>query len=202
MGLRTHERSVYTTYIGACMILYFRFLINLIWHLLRGKSIDPHKPLDISFRVLPTDIDFNLHMNNARYASFMDIAIFQFMVQTHIFHHMRALGGVPVKRTTFFRFRKPLKIFNKFTLRIEIICIDEDAVYWDYKFIKDGFVFCHSIEKSGIYIPGKGMISSREFFHSFPEVKDFPSPPAHILKHMETETEMKIMMSKHHHVDK
>jgi acyl-CoA thioesterase FadM len=184
------------------MILYFRFLINIIWTLLRRKTIDPHKPLELSFHVLPTDIDFVMHMNNARYASFMDIAVIQFMIQAGMFHHMRAIGGEPRKSSTFYRFRKPLRLFDRFTLKIEIICMDEQVLYWDYKFIKDGFVVCHSIEKSGVYIPGKGMVSPHEFFKSFPDVKDFPSPPAHILKLMETETEMKTLIPKNQPVDK
>jgi acyl-CoA thioesterase FadM len=186
------------------MILYFRFLINTIWALITKRTIDPHKPLDITFHVLPTDMAFAGHMNNARYASFMDIAVIQFMIQTNIFQLMRALGGVPVKNSTYFRFRKSLKMFDKFTVRIQIICMDEQGIYWDYKFIKDGFVMCHSIEKSGVHIPGKGMITIHEFFQSFPGVKskDFPPPPPHILKIMETEDEMKALIAKHHRTDK
>lgn len=186
------------------MILYFRFLINTIWALIRKKQIDPHKPLDISFHVLPTDIDFVLHMNNSRYASFMDIAVIQFMIQTNIYHQMKALGGVPIKSSTYYRFRKPLKLFDRFTLRIQIICMDQKGIYWDYKFIKDGFVVCHSIEKSGVHLPGKGMLSPHEFFQSFQgiKIKDFPPPPPHILKIMETEDEMRTLIRKHHHTDK
>jgi len=147
-------------------------------------------------------MDFAGHMNNARYASFMDIAIIQFLIQTNIFHHMKVIGGGPVKGSTYFRFRKPLKLFDKFTIKTEIICMDEQGVYWDHKFIKDGFVVCHSIEKSGIFIPGKGMFRPHDFFKLFPGVKDFPPPPPHIVKIMETEDEMKQLMPKHHHVDK
>jgi acyl-ACP thioesterase len=55
------------------MNLYFRLILVLISGLLsktRTSIMDVHS---VWFRVLPNDLDTNLHMNNGRYLTIMDL---------------------------------------------------------------------------------------------------------------------------------
>lgn len=181
------------------MVLYFRYLMlifYIVWCRLRKKGLDPHKPLEVSFHVLPTDLDTNMHMNNARYASFMDLVRIQFMLQTPMYGNSKQIGGIINLGASYFRFRRSLKLFDKFTVRMQVTYMSPKWIYVEYKFIKNGFVYCHSMEKLGVHIPGKGLVSPHKLLPAIPGTEDFPKPPAHVLKIMETEDEMRQLIPK------
>ena len=54
------------------MNLIFRLLRILVWGLV-GPRLDPLGRSIVSFRVWPNDLDINIHMNNGRYLTIMDI---------------------------------------------------------------------------------------------------------------------------------
>lgn len=178
------------------MLLYFRFLMSLIWILLRKKAVDPHKPFELIFHVLPTDLDFFMHMNNARYASFADILRTKFLLETGLYKNMKSLGALPIMGTTYSRFRKPLKLFDKFTVRVEVAYMSPRWIYFDVKFIKGDFVYCHVLEKYGAALPGKGMVPPHKLLPPIPGSKDFPAPPPHIVTIMAAEDEMRLVVRK------
>lgn len=175
------------------MSLYLR-LLTMIFKLLINKTThDPCKPLECSFHVLVTDLDFNGHMTNSRYASFIDLVRLKFMIQVGLLDRLKQLGAIPVLGATYTRFRRDLKPFSKFTVKMEIVYMSPRWIYFDYKFIKDGFVHCHSLEKWGGSIHGEGMISPNKLI---PGAKEFTKPPAHIAKIMDVEDEMRVIVRK------
>lgn len=56
--------------------MWIRFIKLLIKWVFFTKEEDILKEKKLSFRVGPTDIDYNLHLNNAKYLSFMDLGRF------------------------------------------------------------------------------------------------------------------------------
>ena len=55
------------------MNLYFRFFYIILKNLLFVRPMNTCDTTSISFRVLPNDLDINMHMNNGRYLTIMDI---------------------------------------------------------------------------------------------------------------------------------
>jgi acyl-CoA thioesterase FadM len=97
----------------------------------RKELLDPYS---IPMRVWPSDLDLNLHMNNGRYLTLMDLGRADFIVRAGLggaFLRKRwrpALGGATL------RFRKSLKPFQAFTLTTRLVCWDEKWLYLEQRF--------------------------------------------------------------------
>ena len=70
------------------MNLYLR-LLWLLWHMRGMARRGVFDESRLSFRVLPNDLDLNLHMNNGRYLTFMDLGRVHLMVQGGLMAHVR-----------------------------------------------------------------------------------------------------------------
>ncbi|MDG2319333.1 MAG: hypothetical protein P8L79_03640 [Rhodospirillaceae bacterium] len=60
-------------------------LFRLVWMFLTVGRRSRCNVLDVScvsFRVLPTDLDVNFHLTNARYFSFMDLSRVDHLIRT------------------------------------------------------------------------------------------------------------------------
>lgn len=112
------------------MNLIFRFL----WVLLSAAFKPRLGALDTSelkFRVLPTDLDFNGHMTNARYLSIMDLG------RTDLLLRVASLGALvrarwsPVVGNINIRFRRPLRPFQRFTLKTRLVAWDDKWIFME-----------------------------------------------------------------------
>jgi acyl-CoA thioesterase FadM len=179
------------------MTLYFRFLIRVIGYLFCKKDHNPHMPMEVFFRVQLTDLDLNLHLTNSRYPAFVDLARLDFFIKSGIWERGRSQGWMPVLSTSYMRFRRDLGLYDKFTVRVELLYMSPRWVYLDYKFIKDGFVYCHVVQKGGFYERGVGMVSPHKLAPPLPGQEDFKNPPSHIAKLMDAEDEFRLVVRKH-----
>jgi acyl-CoA thioesterase FadM len=169
-------------------------MVLKIWF--RRKGHDPCQPLEVSFRVLPSDLDVNIHLTDSRYAAFMDLVRMQYLIRTNLWANVREAGSMAVIGTAYTRFRRELKPFDKFTVKIQLVYMSPKWFYFDYKFLKNGFVHCHSIEKWGAGTRGKGMMPPQKLLTEVQVEKVFPIPPAHIIKIMDAEDEMRSVVRK------
>ncbi len=107
------------------MNLYLRMLILFIKF--RWKP-----PLDLmdksilKFYVLPNDLDINMHMNNGRFNSIMDLGRADIMLRTGLLQMIYKKKWFGVVGSIHTRFRRPLKLFQAYELHSQII-------YWDNK---------------------------------------------------------------------
>ena len=69
----------------------------------------------LPLRVLPTDIDIALHVNNGMYLSLMDLGRFDLMVRSGVWTRMRRRGWGPVVAAETIAFR-PSAIKEAFTV--------------------------------------------------------------------------------------
>lgn len=89
----------------------------------------------ISYRCLPTDLDFNMHMTNSRYASFADLSRVNFMIRNGAWKRLRDAKLFPVLGSATFRFRRAIGVFQAFTVTTSILTWDDKWVYILHKFI-------------------------------------------------------------------
>lgn len=87
----------------------------------------------LRFVVLPNDLDVNIHMNNARYLSHMDLGRFDLMLRNGMFGHIRRQRWMPVIGSATVRFSRSLKPFERFTLRSRLIGWDEKWFYLEQR---------------------------------------------------------------------
>ena len=120
------------------MNLWFRLIgyaITLLWK----PVLTP--PLDISrvnFRVWPTDLDTNLHMNNGRYFTIMDFGRLDLIARTGLWRAVLSNGWTPVLLGTVARFRRELRCFEAYRLETRICAWTDTRVVMEHSFVRRG----------------------------------------------------------------
>lgn len=83
----------------------------------------------LHFRVLPHDIDFNLHLNDGRYVSFMGLGRADLLARMRVLPQALRRRWAPVIGGVIVRYRREIRTFERFTLRSRIIGWDEKWFY-------------------------------------------------------------------------
>lgn len=93
-------------------------------------------------RVLPSDLDLLLHMNNARYLREADVARAAHLARCGVLGALRALGARAVLAASCARYRRSLRLFEPFEVRTRLLGWDDRAFYLEARFVslRDGFV--------------------------------------------------------------
>ena len=142
------------------MNLYFRLLILLVRliGLPRRRLFEESR---VGFRVLPTDCDVNLHMNNGRYLAFMDLGRLHLVAQIGLLGIIlrrrwgAALGAAEIN------FIRPLAPFQKFDLVTRIVTWDGKYVYMEHRFESGGVLCAHAFVK-GLFLDKRGHVANTE----------------------------------------
>ncbi len=88
-------------------------------------------------RVLPNDIDLNLHLNNARYLSLMDYGRTHLLARTGLLSHILRSRWTPLVGAVWITYRRSLPLFARFTLASRLVCWDERWFYMEQTFTGD-----------------------------------------------------------------
>lgn len=140
------------------MHMIFRFIISFLTKGLRPKS-KLGDVTEISMRVLPTDLDFLLHVNNGVYFSFMDFGRMDMIYRNGLFELARKKGIYGVVAGETIKFRRSLKLWDKFTIQTETLGHDERCFFIRQKIISKGelmstgLVKIRFLRKSGGTVP-------------------------------------------------
>ncbi|MEM1003338.1 MAG: thioesterase family protein [Bacteroidota bacterium] len=157
------------------MNLYFR-LMRILVLALRQDILDIFDTSITRFRVWPTDMDINRHMNNAKYLSLMDLGRLDFLIRTGLGRVVLKNKWMPVLGSSNVRWRRALHFFQKFELHTRLLCWDEKWFYIEQRVIKDDQVMCHAIVK-GIFVGSKGSIAAQKLIsNNRPELLSPPMP--------------------------
>ena len=151
------------------MNLYLR----LLWVLLRSRWRAPLHFADTlvqRWRVLPNDLDVNLHMNNARYAAMVDLALVEFFGRTGFLRSLFAQGWRPMAGGTTMSFRRGLDPFQRYELRFSWLCSDERWNYMAAEFVRDGVVHAAGLMKGGA-VSKQGLVPTADYLRTFPETQ-------------------------------
>jgi len=138
------------------MNLIFRLTWTLFiaWLGLRfGKPVGFFEEARYRFRCLPLDLDFNLHLTNSRYASFMDIARVAMMVRNGAWGRFRAAGLLPVLGSAAVKYRRGIKPFESFDVTCRTIGWDEKWIYLEHKLLVGEHVAAVAIMKAAFLGP-------------------------------------------------
>lgn len=86
----------------------------------------------ISLRVWPNDLDLNLHMNNGRYLSLMDLGRVDLMFRCGLGQWLKR-GWQPLVGASFCRHFKPLNLFQEFAIDSRVLGWDEKWLYIEHR---------------------------------------------------------------------
>lgn len=140
------------------MNLYLRLLCLLV----RLAAIQHRGVLDysrVSFRVMPNDCDINLHMNNGRYLSFMDLGRLHLVAQVGLLKIVIRNRWKPVLAAAEINFIRSLAPLQKFDLVTRVITWDDKYVYIEQRFENQATLFAHAFVK-GLFLGEQGRVSN------------------------------------------
>lgn len=140
------------------MNLYLRLLHLLVFWRFRSK-LEPFDQASTPFRVWPLDLDLNLHMNNGRYLTLMDLARVDLMLRNGWVSRLRRAKMFPVVAGQTIRYRKSLALFQPFEIRTRILGWDERSFYLQHEFVSKGEVVGLGVIRGVFLQQGKGRVA-------------------------------------------
>lgn len=135
------------------MNLWLRLLRVLVTGLLRPR-LDLTGISVLRFRVMPHDLDINVHMNNARYLALMDLGRFDLISRCGMWRPMLAKRWQAVIGGALVRYRRPLKPFQAFTLSSRLLCWDERWLYIEHRIEAAGQPACLTVVRGAFLEQG------------------------------------------------
>lgn len=163
------------------MNLYLRLFYLLLWEIprnnLRQSILATSK---YQFRVLPLDVDINLHLTNSRYLALMDLARTKMMSDAGVFKKIMKNKWLPVVSSTEITFIKDIKPWQRCTIESKILSWDDKYFYMEQRFVSGETV--HAIANlRGLFVHKRKPIASQSLMAlaGEPDVVS-PDAPVHI----------------------
>ena len=128
----------------------------------------------LPLRVLPTDIDIALHVNNGMYFSLMDLGRFDLMVRSGAWDRMRERGWSPVVSLETIAFRRSLQLWQRYSIETRIIGTDEKAIFFEQRMVSGGEVYARAYIATRL-VSASGPVPNEEIFAQVGE------PPADLV---------------------
>ncbi|HIY25193.1 MAG TPA: thioesterase family protein [Candidatus Brachybacterium merdigallinarum] len=129
------------------MNLYFRLLLLMLRARLRHR-LDIWDTSHVSFRVNPSDLDVQRHMNNGRYLTLMDLGRMDLMIRSGFWKRITAQGWYPVVAGQSITYRRSLQLGERFDLASRVLGYDDRWIYMEQVFRRDGAVVADAIVRA------------------------------------------------------
>jgi acyl-CoA thioesterase FadM len=143
------------------MNLYFRLLL-LLWRIRKNNLTQPIlSPVDIDFKVMPSDCDINLHLTNSRYLAFMDLARTWMTERMGLFDVVMKRRWFPIVNATAITHIRDIKPFQQFTVTTQLVGWDQKYFYIEHKFHSDRGLHAIAFVR-GVFRHKKGIVTIEE----------------------------------------
>lgn len=146
------------------MNLYLRLLYTIFISWRQGPSALTEEHV-LRFRTWPHDLDVNLHMNNGRYLTLMDLGRTQLMIRLGFAGRILKSGWMPVVGTAHLRFRRSLKPWRTFELRTRVVAWDEKWFFLEQGFYCRGELMATGLVK-GLFRRKGGTVPTAEILRN------------------------------------
>lgn len=130
----------------------------------------------IRMRVLPTDLDVLLHMNNGVYLSIFDLGRFDLLIRNGLWDEFGRRGWYPVVSSETITFRKSLNPWQRFTVETRVIGYDDKGVFIEHRAVVGGEVYTKAIVRGRFLKRSGGTVSMPELL----EVTGLPPEGLHL----------------------
>jgi acyl-CoA thioesterase FadM len=157
------------------MNLLFRLLIVLV-----GTAFRPRLALDHVSRirncVLPNDLDLNLHMNNGRYLTVLDLGRIDFLLRVGLGKVLLRNRWRPLIGGTLIHYRFGLRAFEAFDIVTRVECWDDKWFYFDQRIETGRGVAAVAVAK-GLVRDRDGTVSPQKILQAINLSQPSPSFP-------------------------
>ncbi len=171
------------------MNLYVR-LIKVIVAALFGRRLGSLAESAITLRVWPNDLDGNLHLNNGRYLTLMDLGRFDLMVRNGMLRTLFRRGWMPVLASATIRFRRSLSPFQRFRLRTRVLGWDARSVIMEQVFeTLEGEIAARALVRGAFRRKG-GTVPTREIAEAAGWPAESPDLPQRVTAWLAAEDQL------------
>lgn len=132
------------------MNLIFRMLYVYLLSLFRERLSAENMISRLSLRVLPNDLDINLHMNNGRYLTICDLNRVDLFIRSGLMKTMRKRKWYPVIAEHTMNYKKSLRLFERYDVTLEMTHYDEKFFYMKHTFSNAERVIAEGTSKGAI----------------------------------------------------
>ena len=140
------------------MNLIFRMLSIIIRSFFCERIEADNFISELSLRVLPNDIDINLHMNNGRYLTICDLNRVDVFARSGLLKAMFKRNWIPVIAEHTMNYKKPLNIFERYEVKLQVTHWDEKYFYMKHTFHKGERIVAEGTSKGCVYARGVGVV--------------------------------------------
>jgi len=140
------------------MNLYFRLIMVVLKALRRATIYPDNLKNTVQVRMYPNDLDVNMHVNNGRYLTLCDLTRVDFFVRSGIAALMLKHKWNPIIAEHTMTYLRPIKVFSKIEIRMEITHFDEKFFYCSHHFYKGDKLMAHGTSKA-LVISKKGSLT-------------------------------------------
>jgi acyl-CoA thioesterase FadM len=141
------------------MNLIFRMLWVILMSKFRERLEVGNFVSVLNLHVLPNDIDINFHMNNGRYLTICDLNRIDVFARSGLLKAMFKRNWIPVIAEHTMTYKKPLNIFERYEVKLEVLRWDEKFFYMTHTFKVGERVVAEGTSKGCVYARGKGVVS-------------------------------------------
>ena len=118
-----------------------KYVFRLLWLVAtagRRVRCAPVGPCVSGFRVWPNDLDVLMHMNNGVYLTVADLGRVDLLLRAGMYRGIRRRGWYPVVAAETIRFRRSLRLWQRYTITTRILGWSERAFYIEQTFERAG----------------------------------------------------------------
>ncbi len=140
------------------MLYYWYRIIRILVERNFQKPVDIEDELTRTFRVRLFDCDGLRVMTAFKYAAYMDFVRWEMIARSKLYEEIVLKGFAPTLGSQKIVYRKPLKLWTKFNVRLRTVGWDEKWVYHVHKFEQGGEIKAIGITRALVWKKDKPQI--------------------------------------------
>lgn len=158
-------------------------LLRFIFIFFRQKWNDNKDPLALTtynFRVMPWDMDLNLHLTNTRYPALIDVGRVQWFAEIGLLPLIMSNGWRTVVASQTVTFVREIKPFTKVDIESRVLYWDRKYLYSEHRFLVEGKLHCKALGRIALVRGGRvrsfsSLLQSIDQYHNR-EVQEYVAP--------------------------
>jgi len=136
-------------------------------------------PARTRFRVWPSDLDVLRHVNNGVYLSMMDLGRMDLMSRAGVAGRLARRGWYPVVVAQSIRYRRSLRLFDRFVIETRVLGWDEKAFLIEQRFERGREIVAHALVRARFLSTTGETVSPAEVLAVADHVPPMPVIPEH-----------------------
>jgi acyl-CoA thioesterase FadM len=132
------------------MNLWLRLIYVLVASFFKDRLPAGKSENSLALRVLPNDLDLNLHMNNGRYLTLCDLNRVDLFIRTGLLKSMFRRKWAPIIAEHTMTYRKPLRCFARFDVSMTLDRWDEKYFYMTHLFRRGDVIVAEGTSRGAV----------------------------------------------------